>query len=647
MLQNIRDSLDGWVVWIIVGIIVVPFAFWGIESFRTGGGDPVVAKVGSQEITQSQFRNGYEQRYQQLVSMMGDKFRPDMIDQTRFRASVLADMTQEAMQQQYVRKQGYYAGDAQLYNYISAIPAFQDNGKFSDDAYKTALSRRGLSPEHFEAQLRNSLEIDQMRDAVTDTAFVNEAAVAQAYRIDNEQRALSYAVFDYKKYLPGITVTDDQVKVHYDSNKLQYMAPERVKLAYIELSIDDMPKAAAPQQDVLKVIYDAEKDSMFTTPEQRKAQHILVAFGADKAAAKARIEAIAAQLKKGADFSELAKKDSDDTGSKNQGGELGWVQRGQMVAPFDKALFDLKDGETSDPVESQFGWHIIHLEAIKPRTTKPFDDPAVQAQLINVYQQKELQKRFQEKSEKLEQLVFENPASLDAAANALDLKVQTTDWMTREGGSGIAANPAVQQVAFAKETISDGDNSKPIALSPGHVVVVRKADYEAARQKTLAEVADSIRTTLKDDAARAKALLEAQQMAAAARAGTSSLAQLAAARGVALKTVGLVRRDDSAQDKQIIAELFRLPRPAKQGDISASNTPLADGDAAVVALTAVQEPAWPPSNKDDIAKAQQLGSQLREMVAGAEFTGYRKTMADQIKVKVVNAPVADTPSPDD
>ncbi|MGH8460957.1 MAG: SurA N-terminal domain-containing protein [Stenotrophobium sp.] len=646
MLQSIRDSLDGWVVWLIVGIIVVPFAFWGIESFRTGGGDPVVAKVGSQDITQSQFRNSYEQRYQQLVQMMGDKFRPDMIDQTRFRASVLADMTQESMMQQYVRKQGYYAGDAALYNYLSAIPAFQDNGKFTDNAYKSALSQRGLTPERFEAQLRDSLEIDQLRDAVVDTAFINEAAIAQAYRLDNEQRSLAYAVFDYKKYLAGISISDDQVKLRYETDKLKFMAPERVKLSYLELSMNDMTKADAPKQDVLKVIYDAEKDSMFTTPEQRRARHILVAFGADKAAAKAKIEAIAAKLKNGADFAELAKQDSDDTGSKSKGGELGWIQRGQMVAPFDKALFALKSGETSSPVESEFGWHLIQLEEVRAKTVKPFDDAGVQQQLVNVYQQRELQKRFQEQSEKLEQLVFENPASLDVAAKALNLKVQTTDWITHDGGTGIAANAAVKQVAFAKETLSDGDNSKPISLSPGDVVVIRKADYEAPRQKTLQEVTDSIRTTLKDEAARAKAAVDAQQMAAAARAGRP-LAELASARGVNLKSPGLVKRDNATEDKQIIDTLFRLPHPQKNGDVVAVNTQLADGDAAVVALTEVVQPTWPPTDKDQIANIQQVGGQLRETVAGAEFADYRKAIAQQIKTKIVNAPVAENPNPDD
>ncbi|MGH8456470.1 MAG: SurA N-terminal domain-containing protein [Stenotrophobium sp.] len=642
MLQGLRDSMHGWIVWLIVGMIVVPFAFWGIESFRTGGGDPVVAKVGSQEITQSQFRNGYEQRYQQLVAMMGNNFRPDMIDQNRFRQSVLDDMTQNLMMRQYVRKAGYYAGDAALSDYLSAVPIFQDNGKFSDDAYKKALANRGLTPERFEAQLRDSMEIDQMRDTVTDTAFVNEAGITQAYRLDNEQRALAYAVFDYKKYLDSAAVTDDQVKARYESGKAQYMAPERVKLAYVELSMDTMTKAAPPRADVLKVIYDAEKESRFSTPEQRRARHILIAFGADKAAAEKKAEGIEAKLKAGANFAELAKADSDDRGSKEQGGELGWIQHGQMVAKFDKALFALKPGETSAPVETEFGWHVIQLEELKSAKVTPFEDAEVQKQLVNLYQQRELQKRFQEESDKLEQLAFENPASLDAAAKALNLQIQTTDWFTRAGGQGIAANDSVKKVAFAKETITDGDNSKPIALTPGQVVVIRKADYEAPRQKKLEEVSDAIRTDIKTEIAKAKVQTDAQQMAAAARAGRP-LAELATARGLTLKNAGFVRRDNSTEDKTVIAELFRLPRPAKAGDVSASNIQMADGDAAVVALIGVQDAVWPPKDTADAVKQQQ---QLRDMLAGAEFAGYSKAIGQQIKVKIVNPPVVNTPTPD-
>jgi peptidyl-prolyl cis-trans isomerase D len=643
MLQEIRDRFSGWMVWAIVVFIGVPFALWGVDSFFTGGGDPVVVKVGDQEITQSQFRAGYEQHYQQFQAMMGERFRADQFDQNRFRQAVLDDMTQESMMRQFVRKSGYRASDATLFKYLSSVPAFQADGKFSADAYKAALSARNLTPQRFETQLRDSLEIDQIREAVIDSAFVTDADTAQAYRTDNEQRELSYVVVDAAKYLPQITVTDEQIKARYETGKSKYMASERVKLAYVELSMDALAKTEAPTVDVLKVIYAAEKDSRFSTPEERKASHILVAFGADRAAARKKIEDYAAKLKGGANFAELAKTASDDPGSKAQGGDLGWIKRGQMPEKFEKPLYALdKAGAISAPVETEYGWHLIRLDEIKAARTRPFEEPAVQAELIELYSQRELHKRFQEQTEKLEQLAFENPASLDAVTKGLNLTVQTTDWFTRAGGTGITANDAIKQAAFSKEVVVDGDNSKPISLAPGRVVVIRKAEYEAPRQKPLAEVSEAIRADLSNEAAHAKAQAEAQQIAAAARAG-HAIAELARARGLTLKTPGLIRRDNGTEDRAVVAVLFGLPRP-KQGDVGALDIKLASGDAAVVVLSAVKDAEWPATDAAAVVREQK---QLRDALAGAEFGSYRKSIEQHIKVKVVNPPVADAaPTPE-
>jgi peptidyl-prolyl cis-trans isomerase D len=644
MLQEIRDKLTGWLVWVVVGLIGIPFALWGVESFFTGGGDPVVVKVGDQEITQSQFRAGYEQRYQQYQAMMGERFRADQFDQNRFRKAVLDDMTQESVLRQFVRKSGYRASDATLLKYLSSVPAFQQKGQFSNEAYKAVLSQKGLTPERFEAQLRDSLEIDQIREAVIDTAFVTEADVAQAYRVANEERALTYAVLDSAKYLPQVTLTDEQVKARYDADKAKYMAGERIKLAYVELSADSLTKADAPSADVLQVIYNAEKDSRFSTAEQRKARHILVNFGADKEASKKKIEDLAAKLKGGADFAELARTSSDDPGSKSQGGDLGWITRGgAMPEKFEKSLYAIgKAGEVSAPVETQFGWHLIKLDEIKAATIQAFNDPAVQSQLVELYRQRELSKRFQEQTEKLEQLAFENPASLEVVTKTLNLPVQTSDWLTRAGGPGIGANDAVKQAAFSKEVVTDGDNSKPIALAPGKVVVVRKAEYEAPRQKPLTEVIELVRSDLRNDAARTKAQTEAQQMAAAVRAGRP-LAELASARGLTLKSPGLIRRDNATEDHAVIEALFHLPR-AKQGDAGAADIRLADGNAAVVVLTEVKSAEWPPKNPADAVREQK---QLRDALAGSEFGSYRKSIEQHVKVKVVNPPVPDAaPTPE-
>ena len=644
MLQEIRDKLTGWLVWVVVGLIGVPFALWGVESFFTGSTDPVVVKVGNQDITQSQFRAGYEQRYQQFQAMMGERFRADMFDQNKFRKAVLDDMTQESMMRQYVRQAGYRAGDAALLKYLSSIPAFQKDGQFSTDAYRAALSRQNLTPQKFETQLRDSLEIDQIRQAIVDTSFVTESDVVEAYRAANEQRALSYAVLDVAKYLPQVTVTDDQIKSRYETDKAKYKAPERIKLAYVELSMEALAKTDAPSADVLKVIYNAEKDSRFSTPEERKASHILVAFGADKAEAKKKIEEYAAKLKSGANFADLAKSVSDDTGSKAQGGDLGWIKRGGMMSDqFEKPLYALdKVGAISDPVQTQYGWHLIRLNEIKAAKTRAFEDPSVQTELADLYRQRELQKRFQEQTDKLEQLAFENPASLDAVTKALNVQVQTTEWFTRAGGDSIAANDAVKQAAFSKEVVGDGDNSKPITLAPGKVVVIRKAEYEAPRQKPLTEVIETVRNDLRNEAARAKAQTEASQMAAAARVGQAP-AELATARGLTLKAPGLVRRENSTEDRALISALFRLPRP-KQGSVSASDIKLANGDSAVVVLTAVQDAPWPATDATAVSNAQQ---QLRDGLAGAEFGSYRKSIEKSIKVKVVNPPVQEAaPTPE-
>ena len=639
MLQNIRDKIVGWVIWVVLLLVGVPFAFWGVDSFFLGGGDPVVAKVGSQKIYQSQFRASYENRYQQLQQMMGENFRADMFDKGRFQKAVLDDMTQEAMMRQYTHDAGYRANDAALFEYLSTVPVFQKDGKFDSVAYQEALARQGMTPTKFESQLRNSMEIDQLRGAVTDTAFVTGPEAEQADRLQHQERWLSYVSFEAGKYRDKITLTPEQIKAKYESSKAAYMAPERVKLAYVELALDSVPKADAPKQDVLKVMYDAEKDSRYTTPEQRKARHILVNFGADKEAAKKKIEGIAAELKSGKDFSDLAKARSDDPGSKGAGGDLGWVRRGQMVKPFEDALFSMKAGELSGPVESQFGWHLIKLDELKPQQTRPFADAEVQHQLIELYQTREAQKHFQELQEKLEQSAFEQSASLDGVAKDLGLQVQTTDWFPRAGGSGIAANNAVKQAAFSPEIIKDNENSKPIPVGDNKVVVIRKAEYEAPRQRPLEEVTAEIQAALTDELSRAQAAADADLVLKTAQGG-KAFADAAREKGAEPVSPGLVKRDNAGIDRAVLDALFKLPRP-RQGGASYGKAQLASGNVVVLALSAVQDP---PAGGGDAARSR---AQLRDLRAGAEFNGYRKAVEQKVKVRIVNPPqVEEAPKPE-
>ena len=641
MLQQIRDRLVGWVLWLVLGPIIVTFAFWGIQSFRdTGGGEAVVAtvggklggRIGGQKITQSQVHAAYEQRMRQMQQLMGENFRPEQFDEKRFRGLVLDDMVQEATLRQYGASAGYETPDSLLLDAIQAIPAFQDNGKFSAEQYRSRLQQNGYSPERFEAQMRDSLTIDQMRNGVVETAFVTDADVAAEYRLAAQQRSLSYAQFDAAHYASAVILDDKQVQARYDERKGQFMTPERIKLAYVELSLDKMPKAADPGVEALKAIYETEKATRFSTQEERQARHILITFGADKAASRRHAEDLAAKIKAGADFAQLAKAESTDTGSKSQGGSLGWVKHGQMVKNFEESLFSLKKGEVTGPVESEFGWHLIKLEDVRPAATRSFEDKSVQEEVLALYQRKEAEKHFQDDQEKLEQLAFENPASLDAAAKALNLEIKTTDWFGRTGGTGIAATPAVSQAAFSDVVLKNSENSKPVSVGTGNVVVFRKADYEAPRQKTLAEVTDQLRTQLKDEAAKAKAGEEAKAMLDALRGG-QKLEDAAKKAGVELKTVGLIKRDDKQVDHQIVSALFHLPRPEGATPRFDLIT-LANGNAAVVALSEIKDGDLSAAAADESKKLRQS---LRDRDAGQEFNSFRSLVRDSIQVRLNKA----------
>jgi peptidyl-prolyl cis-trans isomerase D len=636
MLQTIRDRMTGPVLWIIIGMLIVPFAFFGIQSLQgSGGADPTVAEVGGVKITQSQFRSAYQRAYQELQQRLGDSFRADTLQQTQLRDSVMKGLIEDLVLQQYTRSTGYRVDDAGLRDYIESLPYFQDNGHFSADHYKAALSSVGQSPEQFEAQARQRLPVDQLRGAVLDSAFIVPLEGQNEWKLQHQQRVFSYVKFDPAQYLPGVTVSDDQVQQRYQQKKDSYKTPERVKLAYVELALDQMPKATPPGSEEMKSVYEARKASLFSTPEQRSASHILIAFGADKEVSRKKAEDLYAKIKAGADFAELAKANSDDPGSKSKGGDLGWVKHGEMVPKFESALYALsKVGDVTEPVETEFGWHLIKLDQLKPAQTQSFDDPAVQKQLLDLYQQHDAVVRFNDASTKLEQMSFENSASLEPVAKALNLQVQTTDWFTPKGGGDIAANQAVIAAAFSPDVLKDENNSKPIALDPQHLVVVRKAEYEAPRQQQLAEVADQIRIELKNEAVQAKTRDAAAALLKSVNEGQTFEAATKAA-NLSVTSPGPVQRDNKDQPAALLSAVFKMPHPAA-GKLGYGEANLDAGVIAVVALSAVNDPVPQSTDANDIRSA---GTQLRNARAGSEMSAYRAEVEKQIAIKTMAQPV--------
>ena len=636
MMQTIRDRMSGPIVWAIIGLIAIPFAFVGIETFQGGGADPTVAKVGDQKITTAQLEAAYQQRLQRLQQMLGENFRSDMIEPTRFREGVLQEMVQETALQQHAAKTGYTASDAAILDSIRAIPAFQKDGQFSAERYREALAAQGMQPEGFERQLRQGLSIDQIRDGVLASAFVTPAEAAAAWRLARQERVFSTVTFKAADYEPAITITDADIAKQFAERGENYRAPERLKLKVVEFDVAKLPEAPAPEAALLKTLYDADSKA-FSTPEERRARHILFAFGADKSAALKKAEDAKTRLDAKADFAALASELSDDPGSKGSGGDLGWVRKGLMTPKFDEALFGLGKSEVSAPIETEFGWHLIQLEEIKPAVTKAFEDASVQAELLASYRRQDVAKRYQQLSEKIEQLAFENPTSLDAVAQAIGGTVETTDWFTRTSGTGLTANQAVISAAFSPEVLEDNENSKPISIGTNRVAVLRKAEYEPARARKLEEVSEQIRAELKASRASEKAAAEADVLVKAVQGG-ATLEAAATERQHAAKASGAVRRDAEGTERAVLDAAFRLPRPSA-GKLSVGKTAVGKTEVVVIALAEVKD-ATPET--DDSAFKQQ-STQLKDALAGAEFAGFRTDLERRLGVKR-DAPVPAEPA---
>ncbi len=641
MMQQIRDSLNGpLIVGVLLAIIGVPFAFSGIEGYFQSNANPTVAKVGDTKITQDQVRRAYDQRYRQLQQLLGENFRADQINPQRMRENVLQDMVQDALLRSEARDSGYRASDAALRDYVTVVPAFQDNGKFSAERYRQLLAQNGYTTDSFEALQRDSLIVDQLRDVVLGSAVVTADEAALATKLLKQERDFSFIQFDPAKYLDAVNITAEQIATRYQERKASLQAPERMKLSYIELAQGKIAKADAPSADILKTLYEAEK-SRFTTAETRRASHILINFGADKDAARKKVDALAAQLKNGADFVELAKTSSDDTGSKDKGGDLGIVKRGDGLLPpkFESALYQMSaSGDVSDPVETEFGWHIIKLTELVPARTQSFDEPDVQKALTELYVNKDLQARIQEKAQQLEQLAFENESSLEPAAKALGLTIETTDWFTRAGGAGITSTPAVIEAAFAQDVLTDGVNSKPITLDGDRLVVIRKAEYEAPRQRELPEVEAALREELRNEEARKRADADASKALAEIKSG-KSIDEVAAAFGATVQKQDGVTRDKSGVGIALLQTVFKLPRPVGAA-VSAGNAALEGGAAAVIAVSSVRDGRQKDGNERDTELAT-----IRDARAGAEFNAYREALKKSIKVDIKALPAEEAPAP--
>lgn len=616
MLQTIRERAQGWIAWAIVILISIPFALWGIQSYLGVGSEPVVAKVNGIEITEREFEQRYQQLRMRLRDQLGAAFRPELFDDRVMRPQVLEQIISETLLLQVSHDMGLRASDAELRTAIMSNPSFQRDGRFARDAYERMLQLQGLSQVQYEEGLRQRIVGSQLERALIASELVTEHELKETLRLDRQQRRLSYLRVPKADFLSDEPIGDDQITAYYQANQERFQVPERVRLRYLVLDASTMAPAQTPDEDGLRAAYEADLER-FRRNEQRAVRHILVALPTDADAqaesdAKARIQAIRERILAGEDFGEVAREATEDPGSAAQGGELGTFERGLMDPAFDRAAFTLDQGALSEPVRSAFGYHLIEVTAIDQAEVRPFEE--VRDELLADASKRGAEGLFFEWAERLATLAYESPDSLEPAAEALGLELQTSDWLDRSGGEGIFANRRVIGAAFSDEVLRQGLNSDVIEPEPQvlQAIVLRVSEHEEAAARPLEQVRSEIVETLRAEQAAAAAQQLAEELAARVRAG-EPLTEVAGR--YAVTDAGLVARDAAEVPEAMRSLAFTLPRPA-EGAASVGSRALPDGDAAVVVVSEIID-----GDLDalDAAVREQQGRELAQRTGSALF----------------------------
>lgn len=650
MLQKLRDKTSGWIVTVILGLLMIPFLFVIDSSYLGGVGAQNVARVSAppswwtsapswwparllwkhHEISSQEFRERFEQERARVRQQQGEDFDPRAFESVENKLAVLDQLVDEQVVRLAGEQSGVVIGDAAVREYIASIPAFLDaDGKFNGDQYRLALASGNppRTPDMFQELVRTSLQQSVIPSALQSSGFVTEAETERLLKLLGETRDVEIAMLPAPE--PDTApVTDEQIKQWYDSHGRDFRQAEAVKLEYVEINGADLPAPAAPDEATLRKRYDDEK-ARFATPEQRLASHILIenGEGAEARAAQLATEARAA----GADFAALARANSADTGSKEQGGDLGWVERGAMVEPFENAVFAAKAGDIVGPVKTEFGYHVIQVREVRGGEGRSYEE--VRDQLLAEQIKADGERGYTELAGRVVDATNRNPSDLAGAAKAIGLPLQTVGPFSRDTASGIAANPAVLRAAFSEILVQDGTASDPIELDANgnHSVVIRVAEHTPEQAIPLEKAREQVIAAIHADRTRQAADKAADALLAKLRAG-QTLQALAESEKLQVSPMPGLPRTQPVPTAEINRAVFSAALPAEgkptYGKIDVQ------GRAVVFAVNKVT----PGDIKDVTAEQrQQLKQQLSQIDGMAAADAFVKSTRKRFVVQTTEA----------
>ena len=581
MLQAIRDKVTGWIAYGIIFLISIPFALWGVNSYLGGGELPPAATVNGEDISVRDFDRAYTNYRQRLAQLFGGSIPESIGSESILRTQVLDQLVEETALRQYIVNQNYRIGDQALSLMIRNMTEFQRDGQFDSEIYEAQLRSVGLSPLGFEYQLRQSGSMDQFQTGIRATAFTTPLMNKEFSNLQNQTRKLRS--LRYRVDAQSLEVTDSEIEKYFLSNPERYNAPEQIRIDYIELSLDSIKQNIDVNDSDILARYQEGLQS-YTSPEFREVSHILITVSDDSPSDEAlqKITDIRSRIAAGEDFAELAGEFSEDPVSAADGGSLGEVGRGDMVPTFESAMFALSLDELSEPVKTAFGWHIIKVNSIVGGEVESFE--SVKSALADEVKSELAEVQIYELVERLANVAYEQPDSLEPAADQLDFNVLTSDWFDRSTGSGIASDPRIRQLAFSNEILDQGLNSEAVELSSDRVVFIRLNERQPAQSRPLEEVQQQVRAEVVNQKLSSMSLKAGTQALASLNSG-ETLEEMAQEWASPIADHGFVERDQTEVDPAILGRGFSMAKP-DQGLVY-DGLSLSGGQYVIIELSAV------------------------------------------------------------
>lgn len=629
MLRAIRETLSGWVLIVIVVILALPFALFGVNSYFDTNISNYVAKVGEEEITSTDLTRALTNERNYFRQILGEDADLSFMNTPERKRATLDRLVDAELARQDAESAGITVPPSRLQEQILAIEAFQVAGQFNGDQYLRVLQANGQTRAGFEESLIDDTLRSEISNELRASSLITEAEIDAHVRLRDQTRSFSSITLVGADVSIEEEVSDEQAQAYFDENSADFMRPEQVMVDYVEINADQLVAEQQPSDEDLQELYESQS-LRFVTPEQRLASHILINIDGSDAdaerAALAAAEAAKRRVDDGEDFAEVAKAVSADIGSAEQGGELGWLERGITDPSFEAALFELEAGAVSDPVRGADGYHVILAREIRPEQAKPFAE--VRAELAAEWTQNRRELAFNEVSGQLVDEINANPKSLQRAADALKLEVKRSDYFERGFAPGLFADASLREAAFDDLAIKRNMVSEPIVIAPEHLVVLQVVEHKPTEPKSFeevkAQVITAIQTQRRADALKLKAEAIDERLA-----GGETLESVATELEKTVNSADSVVRTAANQDPRALAEVFKLTRPDAQPVRTVVE--LSPQEWLAVELSAVTD--GDPAALDEAAR-DTVRQQLSNHWASLEFSGYLEHLRAQTEIDI-------------